>query len=145
MKFRLFTILAAVFMTSCHDYENGLSDQEIHYKGEFHKAFGVIDSEHDFNLAERAHVFVTPGSSNHIRVYSRKGDKTWTIVADYENVDHPRNIGFDVVEGTKEVMVTDGLSARRADIGSSVSFIGSGTRAGTWDYQDDVIDIHLNE
>ncbi len=33
MKFRLFSILAAaVFMTSCHDYENGLSDQEIHYQ-----------------------------------------------------------------------------------------------------------------
>lgn len=144
MKFRLFTILAAaVFMTSCHDYENGLSDQEIHYKGEFHKAFGVIDSEHDFNLAERTSVFVTPGSSKHIRVYSQLGDNTWSIVADYENVEYPREIGFDVVEGTSEVMVTDGLTAQKVNIGSSVNF--TGTRSGSWDYQDDVIDIHLNE
>lgn len=144
MKFRLFTIFAAaVFMTSCHDFDNGLSDQEIHYKGEFHKAFGVIDSEHDFNLAERTSVFVTPGSSKHIRVYSQLGDNTWSIVADYENVEYPREIGFDVVEGTNEVMVTDGFTAQKVNIGSSVNF--TGTRSGSWDYQDDVIDIHLNE
>lgn len=135
----------AALLASCHDFDNGLSDQEIHYKGEFHKAFGVIDSEHDFNLAERAHVFVTPGPSKHIRVYSRKGDNTWTIVADYENVDYPRVIGFDVVEGTENVMVTDGLTAQTVSVGGSVSFTGGATRAGTWDYADDFIDIHLNE
>lgn len=146
MKSRLVSfVFMAALLVSCHDFDNGLSDQEIHYKGEFHKTFGVIDSEHDFNLAERAHLFVTPGSSNHIRVYARKGDKTWTIVADYKNVDYPREIGFDVVEGTSEVMVTDGLSAKKVNVGSSVSFAGSGTRSGSWDYQDDMVDIHLNE
>lgn len=146
MKSRLVSfVFIAVLLASCHDFDNGLSDQDIHYKGEFHKAFGVIDSEHDFNLAERAHVFVTPGTSKHIRVYTQKGDKTWTIVADYENVDYPREIGFDVVEGTSEVMVTDGLTAKKVNVGSSVSFAGTGTRSGSWDYQDDVIDIHLNE
>ena len=148
MRLRLFTILTAAIittMTSCHDFDNGLSDQEIHYKGEFHKAFGVIDSEHDFNLAERAKVFVTPGSSEHIRVYARQGDKTWTIVADYEDVSAPREIGFDVVEGTKNVMVTDGLTAQTVNVGGSVSFSGGITRAGTWDYSDDFCDIHLNE
>ncbi len=145
MKSRLVSfVFIAVLLASCHDFDNGLSDQDIHYKGEFHKAFGVIDSEHDFNLAERAHVFVTPGTSKHIRVYTQKGDKTWTIVADYENVDYPREIGFDVVEGTQSVMVTDGLTAQTVNVGGSVSFVGS-TRAGSWDYADDFCDIHLNE
>ena len=135
----------AVLLASCHDYDNGLSDQEIHYTGEFHKAFGEIDSEQDFNLAERAYVFVTPGSSKHIRVYSRKGDKTWSIVADYGNVDYPREIGFDVVEGTENVIVTDGITAETVNVGGSVSFVGGATRAGTWDYADDFCDIHLNE
>lgn len=146
MKSRLVSfVFIAVLLASCHDFDNGLSDQDIHYKGEFHKAFGVIDSEHDFNLAERAHVFVTPGTSKHIRVYTQKGDKTWTIVADYENVDYPREIGFDVVEGTRNVMVTDGLTSQSVNVGGSVSFVGGATRAGTWDYTDDFCDIHLNE
>ena len=146
MKSRLVSfIFIAVLLASCHDFDNGLSDQDIRYKGEFHKAFGVIDSEHDFNLAERAHVFVTPGTSKHIRVYTQKGDKTWTIVADYENVDYPREIGFDVVEGTRNVMVTDGLTSQSVNVGGSVSFVGGATRAGTWDYADDFVDIHLNE
>ena len=114
---------------SCQDYEpfSEQQVQDVAYTHEFEKVFGKIDPEQTWNMASRANVTVTVDKESEIKVYAiDHGHKT--KVADYSNVTGTRTLGFDVVEGTTDIMVTDGATAQYAKVGDELDFTSALTR-----------------
>lgn len=108
-------------VASCSDYDNGYDAASIKFAQEFRKTFGDIDPEQDWNLAERGTVSVSTTKESEVKIYALTGDE-YTIVGDYEGVKGTQVLGFDMVEGTKSIMVTDGLTAEQTVPGGVVTF-----------------------
>lgn len=121
--------LMALVVASCSDYDNGFTESAIRFTEEFRKAYGDIDPEQDWNLAERATVTVTTMSESEVKIYALRGDE-YVIVGDYEGVKGTRVLGFDMVEGTTNIMVTDGETAEQTVPGGVVTFGGTRTVYG---------------
>lgn len=118
--------LSVVALASCQDYDAGFDQVQVAYETQFKKVFGPVDPNHDWNLSERCSVNVTPGSSSDIKIYAKIGDQ-YRLVADYEDVVDAKELFFDAIDGTSEVMVSDGRSAQYVQVGGSVSFAGTRT------------------
>jgi len=121
---------SAALVSSCQDYEP-FSEQQIQdvaYDHEFEKIFGKIDPEQTWNLALRATVTVTVDKESEVKVYAIDHGRK-TKVADYSNVTGTRTLGFDVVEGTTDIMVTDGVTAQYAKVGDELDFTSALTRS----------------
>ena len=127
--------MMSLAVAGCSDYDNGYSEQAIKFAQDFRKTFGDIDPEQDWNLAERGTVTVSTMKESEVKIYALTGDE-YTIVGDYEGVKGTRMLGFDMVEGTKEIVVTDGATAQKTVPGGVVTFGGTrftvheGTREG---------------
>ena len=118
---------AALALSSCSDYDNGYTEQELtHIKG-FEDAFGKIDAEQDWNLAERNTVEVTVGSTSTVQIFALVNG-TYSLVGEYAGVTGTQELGFDVVEGTEKILVSDGKTAISTTIGGVADFAAS-TRA----------------
>ncbi|MGM9689822.1 MAG: hypothetical protein ACI3ZJ_03165 [Bacteroidaceae bacterium] len=118
--------MMSLAVAGCSDYDNGYSEQAIKFAQDFRKTFGDIDPEQDWNLAERGTVTVSTMKESEVKIYAKMGDE-YAIVGDYEGVKGTRMLGFDMVEGTKEIVVTDGATAQKTVPGGVVTF--GGTRA----------------
>lgn len=118
--------MMSLAVAGCSDYDNGYSEQAIKFAQDFRKTFGDIDPEQDWNLAERGTVTVSTTKESEVKIYAKTGD-AFSIVGDYEGVKGTRMLGFDMVEGTKEIVVTDGATAQKTVPGGVVTF--GGTRA----------------
>ncbi len=125
----LLLVGSASLVLSCQDYEPFSEDtvKNVAYGHEFEKVFGTIDPEQTWNLASRATVTVNVDKESEIKVYAINHGHM-SIVADYSNVTGTRTLGFDVVEGTTDIMVTDGATAQYAKVGDEVDFTGTLTR-----------------
>lgn len=127
--------LMALVVASCSDYDNGYSEQAIKFAQDFRKTFGDIDPEQDWNLAERGTVTVSTQKESEVKIYALTGDE-YTIVGDYQGVKGTQMLGFDMVEGTKSILVTDGVTAEKTVPGGVVTFgdtrftVHEGTREG---------------
>lgn len=127
--------MMSLAVAGCSDYDNGYSEQAIKFAQDFRKTFGDIDPEQDWNLAERGTVTVSTMKESEVKIYALTGDE-YTIVGDYEGVKGTRMLGFDMMEGTKEIVVTDGATAQKTVPGGVVTFGGTrftvheGTREG---------------
>ncbi len=108
-------------VASCSDYDNGYDAAAIKFAQEFRNTFGDIDPEQDWNLAERGTVTVSTMKESEVKIYALTGDE-YTIVGDYEGVKGTQVLGFDMVEGTKSIMVTDGVTAEQTVPGGVVTF-----------------------
>ena len=108
-------------VASCSDYDNGYTEGAIKFTEDFRKAFGDIDPEQDWNLAERASVTVSTMKESDVKIYALMGDE-YCIVGHYEGVKGTQMLGFDMVEGTKSIMVTDGQTAEQTVPGGVVTF-----------------------
>ena len=126
--------MMSLAVAGCSDYDNGYSEQAIKFAQDFRKTFGDIDPEQDWNLAERGTVTVSTMKESEVKIYALTGDE-YTIVGDYEGVKGTRMLGFDMVEGTKEIVVTDGATAQKTVPGGVVTFGGTRTVRpdGTYD------------
>ena len=118
--------LMTLIVASCSDYDNGYTQSAIKFAEDFRSAFGEIDPEQDWNLAERQFVTVTTQSESEVKIYAKAGEE-YTIVGDYEGVKGTQELGYDVVEGTKEILVSDGKEGIMTTSGGHVVF-GMGTR-----------------
>ena len=118
--------MMSLAVAGCSDYDNGYSEQAIKFAQDFRKTFGDIDPEQDWNLAERGTVTVSTMKESEVKIYALTGDE-YTIVGDYEGVKGTRMLGFDMVEGTKEIVVTDGATAQKTVPGGVVTFGGTKT------------------
>lgn len=118
--------MMSLAVAGCSDYDNGYSEQAIKFAQDFRKTFGDIDPEQDWNLAERGTVTVSTMKESEVKIYAKMGDE-YAIVGDYEGVKGTRMLGFDMVEGTKEIVVTDGATAQKTVPGGVVTFGGTRT------------------
>ena len=118
--------MMSLAVAGCSDYDNGYSEQAIKFAQDFRKTFGDIDPEQDWNLAERGTVTVSTTKESEVKIYAKVDDE-YAIVGDYEGVKGTRMLGFDMVEGTKEIVVTDGVTAQKTVPGGVVTFGGTRT------------------
>ena len=51
--------ILSLSVASCSDYDNGYTESAIKFQEEFRKAYGDIDPEQDWNIAERGTVTVS--------------------------------------------------------------------------------------
>ena len=120
-------MLGTLAWTGCSDYDNGFTENELtHIKG-FEDAFGKIDSEQDWNLAERNTVEVTVGSTSTVQIFALVNG-TYSLVGEYSGVTGTQELGFDVVEGTEKIIVSDGKTAISTTMGGVADFTAA-TRA----------------
>ena len=115
--------LMALSVASCSDYDNGYTENAIKFQEEFRKAYGDIDPEQDWNLAERGTVTVSTLRESEVKIYALRGDE-YVLVGDYEGVNGTQMLGFDIVEGTTGIMVSDGMTAQKCAPGDVVAFSG---------------------
>ena len=113
--------MMSLMVASCSDYDNGYDVNAIKFAQEFRKTFGDIDPEQDWNLAERGTVTVSTMKESEVKIYALTGDE-YTIVGDYQGVKGTQMLGFDMVEGTKSILVTDGVTAEKTVPGGVVTF-----------------------
>ena len=118
--------MMSLMVAGCSDYDNGYDSNAIKFNEEFRKAYGDIDPEQDWNLAERGTVTVSTMKESEVKIYAFNGEK-YSIVGDYEGVKGTRMLGFDMVEGTQSIMVTDGMTAEKTVPGGVVTFGGTRT------------------
>lgn len=118
--------IAALSLVGCSDYDNGYTEQQINFIKNFKEIYGEVDPTQDWNLAERAKVTVTVSKPSNIQIYAKANDK-YRIVGDYDDVSGTQTLGFDVVEGTTDIMVSDGRTAQKTTVGGSVTFAGTRT------------------
>ena len=116
--------ILSLSVASCSDYDNGYTENAIKFAEEFRKAYGDIDPQQDWNLAERGTVTVSTLKESEVKIYALRGDE-YVIVGDYEGVINTQVLGFDMVEGTTTIMVSDGQTAIKTIPGGVVSFDGS--------------------
>ena len=127
--------MMSLMVAGCSDYDNGYDSNAIKFAQEFRKTFGDIDPEQDWNLAERGTVTVSTMKESEVKIYALTGDE-YTIVGDYQGVKGTQMLGFDMVEGTKSILVTDGVTAEKTVPGGVVTFgetrftVHEGTREG---------------
>lgn len=118
--------IAALSLYGCQDYDNGFTEKQIEFIRNFKEFYGEVDPTQDWNFAERANVTVTVSKPSDIQIFA-KVDGRYRIVGDYKNVSGTRTLGFDVVEGTKDIMVSDGRTAQYTTVGGSAIFAGTRT------------------
>lgn len=114
------TILMATLFVACSDYDNGYTEKQIQFMQNFKDVFGEIDHNNDWNLVERGTVTVTASQSSRVKIYANTFG-TYKLVGDYQNVVGTRTLGFDMVEGTTDIMVSNGHSAQKAKVGDAIT------------------------
>lgn len=134
---------SAAFLSSCEDFTNGFTYEQLTYEAQFAKEFGNIDPTNDFNLAQRGEVTVTPNGNREVCVY-KKAANGYQLIARYDDVTSTRTLGFDIPKGETEILVVNGSETQVTTIGGNVTF-GSTTRAGNFDGSDATISVRLNE
>lgn len=113
-------------LTACSDYDNGFPEAKMQYDKEFREAYGDIDPEQDWNLAVRATVNVVTEQISEVKIYALTNGK-YCLVGDYPYVKGEQTLGFDVIEGTTDIIVSDGKTAQKTTVGGSVTFAGTRT------------------
>lgn len=116
-------------VVSCNDYDNGYSEKALVYAQEFETTYGAVDPDQDWNLAMRGSVTVTVAKPSKVTVYALVNG-LYSIVGDYTGVTATQKLEFDVLEGTTQLIVTDGTQGIHTTVGGSVSF-GGGSSAHT--------------
>lgn len=116
-------------VVSCNDYDNGYSEKALVYAQEFETTYGAVDPDQDWNLAMRGSVTVTVAKPSKVTVYALVNG-LYSIVGDYTGVTATQTLEFDVLEGTTQLIVTDGTQGIHTTVGGSVSF-GGGSSAHT--------------
>lgn len=112
--------LVTLSLVGCSDYDNGYTSKEIAFQTAFRKQFGDIDPEQDWNMAERASVTVTTSHSSDIKIYAKNND-VYSLVGHYSDVTGTQTLDVDVIEGTTDIMVSDGVNSVFAKVGESVT------------------------
>lgn len=124
--------------TACSDYDNGFTEKDLKYVQDFKAAYGDIDPDQDWNLAERSSVTVTTERSSNVKVFALV-DGQYSIVGDYRDVLGEQKLGIDIREDVTVLIVTDGKVALQTVPGGSVSF--SGTRT-VYEGTTDIVTVH---
>ena len=121
--------MMSLMVASCSDYDNGYTEKAIKFTEDFRKAYGDIDPKQDWNLAERGTVTVSTQKESEVKIYVFSGGNYY-LVGDYQGVKNTQVLGFDMVEGTSSILVTDGETAQKTVPGGVVAFGSTRTTYG---------------
>lgn len=121
--------ILSLSVASCSDYDNGYTESAIKFQEDFRKAYGDIDPKQDWNLAERGTVTVSTQKESEVKIYVFSGGDYY-LVGDYQGVKNTQVLGFDMVEGTSSILVTDGETAQKTVPGGVVAFGSTRTTYG---------------
>lgn len=118
-------LLGGMALTSCSNdvYEVPATED---FSSQFLKAFGSIDPNQDWTMAERMSVNVTATSGNDVKIYAYNGE-VFKLAANYEGFTGNANLEFDGIKGFNKCIVSDGVSNVIAESGQNV--VLTGTRA----------------
>ena len=122
---------AALMLAGCSDYDNGYTEAKLKFISDFQEAFGDIDPEQDWNLAERSTVTVSTLKASEIKIYALMGNE-YCIVGDYTDVSGTQILGFDMLEGVETILVSNGESAEVTVPGGVVVFDGTRSTRTTY-------------
>ena len=136
----LASVALALLATGCSDYDNGFTDKELQFIKDFKAEFGEIDSQQDWNLAERTKVTVTTSRTSNVKIYALMGGE-YCIVGDYHDVQGQRELGIDILEGVTQLLVSDGTTTMQTMPGGSVDFSGAGIKTRTVYEGNDVVKV----
>lgn len=118
---------AGVLATSCQDYDPWDGDvAALQFRKDFVSRFGSIDPNHTWNFAEQQAVFVSPGTSQEVKIFA-KTDGVYTLAGSFTGIDHAQWLYVDVVAGTKELSVVNGHRSIETFVGGEANF--AATRA----------------
>lgn len=112
--------------TACSDYDNGFTEKDLKYVQDFKAAYGDIDPDQDWNLAERSSVTVTTDKESNVKIFALTGGE-YCLVGSYTGVMGEQKLGIDIAENVESLMVTDGKTVQQTVPGGSVSFSGTRT------------------
>lgn len=130
---------AGMLATSCQDYDPWDGDvAKYEFRKDFKAHFGNIDFSNTWNFAEQQSVFVSPGTSQDVKIYA-KTDGVYTLAGSFTGIDHAQWLYVDVVAGTSELIVSNGNRSIETFVGGEANF--SGTRAAN----DDGVEITHND
>jgi len=140
IKTRLILASGAAMLLSaaCTDEVPEIPASEL-YTREFVKEFGVIDSRQDWNNASRGSVQVSTSTPSRVKVTAVISNHNY-LLADYEDVQGKRTLGFDIPKGVTRITVSDGTTEIDTKVGGSVDF-ASASRGGTVTPGDDFIKV----
>lgn len=118
---------AGMLATSCQDYDPWDGDvAALQFRKDFVSRFGSIDPNHTWNFAEQQAVFVSPGTSQDVKIYA-KTDGVYTLAGSFKGIDHAQWLHVDVVAGTTELMVLNGNRTMQTVVGGEVDFSSTRT------------------
>ena len=121
------TSLVALSFVACQEYDNGFTKLQTGFVHDFKSIYNEVDETQDWNLAERAKVTVTTSRPSNIKIYA-KTNGTYSLVGNYSDVSGTQTLGVDVIEGTTELMVSNGSTVQYTTVGNSVTFDATSTR-----------------
>lgn len=119
--------IVALSFVACQEYDNGFTELQTGFVHDFKSIYNVVDETQDWNLAERAKVTVTTSRPSNIKIYA-KTNGTYSLVGNYSDVSGTQTLGVDVIEGTTELMVSNGSTVQYTTVGNSVTFSATSTR-----------------
>ena len=119
--------LVALSFVACQEYDNGFTGKQVGFVHDFKSIYSDVDPTQDWNLAERAKVTVTTSRPSNIKIYA-KTNGTYSLVGNYSDVSGTQTLGIDVIEGTTELMVSNGSTVQYTTVGNSVTFDAVSTR-----------------
>ena len=119
--------LVALSFVACQEYDNGFTGKQVGFVHDFKSIYSEVDPTQDWNLAERAKVTVTTSKPSNIKIYA-KTNGNYSLVGHYSDVSGTQTLGIDVIEGTTELMVSNGSTVQYTTVGNSVTFDTVSTR-----------------
>lgn len=118
-------LLGGMVMTSCsNDVYEAPSTED--FTSKFLKAFGSLDPNQDWTMAERMSVNVTATSGKDVKIYAFNGE-TYKLAANYAGFTGSATLEFDGIKGFNKCVVSDGVNNVIAESGQNVML--AGTRA----------------
>lgn len=125
-KHAVLLALTGVFLSACVAETIKVPESEL-YTREFIKQFGIPNSDHDWNMAQRSWVTVQTSTPTDIKVYAMVKGKRY-LFADYSQVKGEQKILFDIPKSVKEVTVRANHRNYTTPIGSTVNLSSSSSR-----------------
>lgn len=119
LKSLLALALIGVFSSSCTSEHIEIPANEL-YAREFIKKFGVIDSNHDYNMATIGSVNIIAPAPTDIKVFAIIDGKRY-IFADCRNIKGKQNITFDIPRYVKEIIVRENHTDHTVPLGGTLN------------------------
>lgn len=109
-----------VAATACSDEDFGYTKEQISFAKNFRSIYTEVDQTQDWNLAERADVTVSVEGTAQVMIYAKERGE-YRLVGDYADVTGTTTLYVDVIEGTTDLLVTDGSHGVFCKVGENVN------------------------